>query len=257
MNARPDIRTLLITLTFVNLSGCIWLSKPEDTSDVDEAAGPASSHGSGDDTGTPTADSEGDGSDDTGGTAGGDTTSGDSSGTADTGASHEDTGAPGSQAGEDSAQLDTGAAHADSGAVDDSGTAGVDVDGDGFIDGTEDKLVADGGTLCWHKDMIGWTGAVYIVGYGFGGDSDWSDTSHEATDVGDFFCYTFTSDSVYRVNAWSGEEGGAYTDWAFLDGYCGTYDDPLCYERWDGTSACMVVSDGVISPASATLCDGT
>jgi hypothetical protein len=130
----------------------------------------------------------------------------------------------------------------------------TDVDGDGLVDGEVDKLISSGQILCFHEDLVDWDGEVYIVGYGFNGGDDWYDLSHEtyADGTQTWHCYElpYTGD-VYRVTV----RGDDDDEWARLDAYCPYYvgDEPLCWQRDDGWSVCLDITDeGEIVPGECS-----
>ncbi len=126
-----------------------------------------------------------------------------------------------------------------------------DVDGDGIADGVADKVVVTGDDeICFHKDLIDWSGTVYVIGYGFGGDNDWTETDNPTTPSGDYHCLVFEElkTAHYRVNL----ADSTLTDWGLLDDYCGDCIDhePLCWENTKeqglGYSICFEWSGGAI-----------
>jgi hypothetical protein len=104
------------------------------------------------------------------------------------------------------------------------------------------------------------TAGTRVVGYGFGGENDWSYANgHTATYYDGWFSYEFT-DGIFRITFRDSDE------WASYEGYCVSptagVASPLCWENLGGAqgsgySLCLGVEDGEIYVPAYSVCEGT
>ena len=145
---------------------------------------------------------------------------------------------------------DTGSDTADTGPI--TYDPDDDVDDDGLADGDLDWLVAVNDTLCFSSELVPWSGDVYVVGWGFGGEDDWNELDNAAYEYDDWFCFDFTDNGgAYRVNVRSSAQ-----DWGDLASYCDTVADPLCWpnpeDEGGGSAVCLQVDRGGVVSADCS-----